>query len=83
MTASRIQLASATSMTVKAIAIGAVATVMLGLGLVHAEAKREMRASIVTLDPVVISVKREQLPTVYITGRRDSSADGSQIAYAL
>jgi len=27
-------------------------------------------------------VKREQLPTVYITGRRDTSADGVQIASA-
>lgn len=41
-----------------------------------------MSALIVTLDPVVISVKREQLPTVYVTGRRDTSTDSIQIASA-
>ena len=82
MNATRLSITSATSTTVKAVAFGAVAAVALGLGMAHAQGQREMRASIVTLDPVVITVKREQLPTVYITGRRDTSADDIQVASA-
>ncbi len=82
MTTDRFHIASATETTVKAVLFGAVNAVVLGLGIAHAEGQREMRASIVTLDPVVITVKREQLPTVYITGRRDTSADAVQIASA-
>ena len=82
MTTTRFHIASATETTVKAVLFGAVTAVVLGLGIAHAEGQREMRASIVTLDPVVITVKREQLPTVYITGRRDTSADAVQIASA-
>ena len=41
-----------------------------------------MRASIVTLDPVVVTVKRERLPTVYITGRRSADAVDTQVALA-
>ena len=49
----------------------------------HAEGQRETRAQIVMLAPVVITVTRRQLPTVYITGRRDTSADGIQGTSAL
>ncbi len=82
MTTHRFHIASATNTTIKAVLFGAVTAVVLGLGIAHAEGQRELRASIVTLDPVVITVKREQLPTVYITGRRDTSADAVQIASA-
>ena len=82
MNATRLSITSATSTTVKAVAFGAIAAVALGLGIAHAQGQREMRASIVTLDPVVITAKRTQLPTVYITGRRDSSADGQRLASA-
>ncbi|OWQ48504.1 hypothetical protein CDL60_00965 [Roseateles noduli] len=82
MNATRLNITSATNTTVKAVLFGALAAVVLGLGIAHAEGQREMRASIVTLDPVVITAKREQLPTVYITGRRDASADTVQIASA-
>ena len=82
MNATRLSITSATSTTVKAVAFGAIAALALGLGIAHAQGQREMRASIVTLDPVVITAKREQLPTVYITGRRDTSADAVQIASA-
>ena len=79
----RFNIESATSRTIKAVAFGAVAAVVMGLGMAHAEGQREMRAQIVTLDPVVITVKRQQLPTVYVTGRRDTSADDTQVASAL
>jgi len=79
----RFNLESATSRTIKAVAFGAVAAVVMGLGIAHAEVRREQRAQIITLDPVVITVKRQQLPTVYVTGRRDTSADGIQVASAL
>ncbi|WP_431099756.1 hypothetical protein [Roseateles noduli] len=82
MTTTRFHIASATETTVKAVLFGAVTAVVLGLGIAHAEGQREMRASIVTLDPVVITAKREQLPTVYITGRRDTSTDAVQVASA-
>ena len=82
MNATRLSITSATSTTVKAVAFGAIAALALGLGIAHAQGQREMRASIVTLEPVVITAKREQLPTVYITGRRDTSADAVQIASA-
>lgn len=79
----RFNLESATRRTIKAIAFGTVATVVLGLSVAHAEHQREMRAQIVTLEPVVITIKRQQLPTVYVTGRRTLSADGQQLAAAL
>ena len=82
MNATRLAFASVTSTTVKAVAFGAVAALALGLGIAHAQGQREMRASIVTLDPVVITVKREQLPTVYITGRRSADAVDTQVASA-
>jgi hypothetical protein len=82
MNTTRLSITSATNTTVKAVAVGTLAALALGLGIAHAQGQREMRASIVTLDPVVITVKREQLPTVYITGRRDTSADAVQIASA-
>ncbi|MBO9686589.1 hypothetical protein [Roseateles chitosanitabidus] len=66
----------------KAFAFGIGATLALALSMIHIQEQREMRASIITLDPVVITAKREQLPTVYITGRRDTSADGQQLASA-
>ena len=78
----RLQISSATNTTVKAVLFGAVAAVVLGLGIAHAEGQRETRASIVTLDPVVITVKREQLPTVYITGRRSADVVDTQVASA-
>lgn len=82
MTTSRFQMASASETTVKAVLFGAVTAVVLGLGIAHAEGQREMRAAVITLEPVVITAKREQLPTVYITGRRDTSADAVQVALA-
>jgi hypothetical protein len=81
-TTQRLAITSATSTTVKAVAFGAIAALALGLGIAHAQGQREMRASIVTLDPVVISVKREQLPTVYITGRRSADVVDTQVASA-
>jgi hypothetical protein len=78
----RLAITSATSTTVKAVAFGAIAALALGLGIAHAQGQREMRASIVTLDPVVITVKREQLPTVYITGRRGADVVDTQVASA-
>ena len=81
MNATRLAITSANSTTVKAVAFGAIAALALGLGIAHAQGQREMRGSIVTLDPVVVTVKREQLPTVYITGRRSTTAD-QQVASA-
>ncbi|MFX1682214.1 hypothetical protein PV762_23605 [Mitsuaria sp. CC2] len=78
----RLAITSATGTTVKAVAFGAVAALALGLGIAHAQGQRDLRASIVTLDPVVVTVKRQQLPTVYVTGRRDASADDRQLALA-
>ncbi|WP_423597547.1 hypothetical protein [Roseateles sp. MS654] len=66
----------------KAFAFGIGATLAIALSMLHVQEQRELRASVITLDPVVITVKREQLPTVYITGRRDTSADGQQLASA-
>ena len=82
MNTARLSITSATNTTVKAVAFGAIAAVVLGLGIAHAQGQRDMRASIVTLDPVVITVKREQLPTVYITGRRSADAVDTQVASA-
>lgn len=82
MTTSRLQLASATNTTVKAIVFGAISAVVLGLGIAHAEGQREMRAAVVKLDTVVITAKREQLPTVYVTGRRNVAGQTVQIASA-
>ncbi len=79
----RFNIESATSRTIKAVAFGAVAAVVMGLGIAHAEAQREQSAQIVTLDPVVITVKRQQLPTVHVTGRRDTSAENVQVASTL
>ncbi|UXH77224.1 hypothetical protein [Roseateles amylovorans] len=81
-TARHLALPSATSITVKAVIFGALASLAVGFGIAHAQGQRELRASIVTLDPVVITVKRAQLPTVYITGRRDASAEDRQVASA-
>lgn len=78
----RLALTTATSTTVKAVVFGAIASVALAVGFAHAQGQRELRAAVVTLDPVVITVKREQLPTVYITGRRDAAADDRQLASA-
>ncbi|MBO9685211.1 hypothetical protein [Roseateles chitosanitabidus] len=83
MTTTRFALATATHTTIKAVAFGAVASLAVLFGIAHAQGQRELRASVVTLDPVVITVKREQLPTVYVTGRRDTSADATQVASAL
>lgn len=71
-----------------AFAFGLVATVALAAGLTHAQEQRELRASIVTLEPVVINVQRvaradvQRLPTVVVTGRRTRAADGVQVAAA-
>ncbi len=64
----------------KALAFGVGATLAIAFSLLHVQAERELRASVITLDPVVITAKREKLPTVYITGRRDTGADGQQLA---
>lgn len=64
----------------KALAFGVGATLAIAFSLLHVQAQRELRASVITLDPVVITAKREKLPTVYITGRRDTGADGQQLA---
>ncbi|OWQ88457.1 hypothetical protein CDN99_16500 [Roseateles aquatilis] len=66
----------------KAFAFGIGATLALALSMLHVQEQRELRAQIITLDPVVITVKRAQLPTVYITGHRDASADSQQMASA-
>lgn len=77
-----LQLASATGSTLKALVFGAAAAAVLGMGIAHAQGQRDMRASVVTLDPVVISVKRAQLPTVYVTGRRNVASTDVQVASA-
>lgn len=86
MTTARFHAESATSTTVKALAFGAVAAIAMSLGVAHAHAhaqeQRSLRAAVVTLEPVVISVKRQQLPTVYVTGRRTASDDRVQVALA-
>ena len=66
----------------KAFAFGIGATLAIAFSLLHVQAQREQRAAVITLDPVVITAKRTQLPTVYITGRRDTSADGQRLASA-
>ena len=66
----------------KAFAFGIGATLAIAVSLLHVQDQREQRAAVITLDPVVITAKREQLPTVYITGRRDTAADGQQLASA-
>ena len=82
MTTHRFELASATNITIKALVAGAIGAVILGLGIAHAEGQRELRASVITLEPVVITAKRAQIPTVYVTGHRDTTADDTQIASA-
>ncbi len=71
--------------SIKALAFGLGATLALALGISHAQAQRELRAQIITLEPVVITAKRadliQQLPTVYISGRR-ANLDGQQLASA-
>ncbi len=79
----RFNIDSAASRTIMAVAFGAIAAVVMGLATAHAEGQRKTRAQIVMLAPVVITVTRRQLPTVYITGRRDTSADGIQGTSAL
>ncbi|MFX1678564.1 hypothetical protein PV762_04970 [Mitsuaria sp. CC2] len=49
-------------------------------GLRQERLDRQDRAAVVTLAPVVIHATREQLPTVFIHGRRDRSVDAAQIA---
>lgn len=66
----------------KAFAFGIGATLAIAFSLLHVQEQREQRAAVITLDPVVITAKRTQLPTVYITGRRDTSADGQRLASA-
>ncbi|OWQ44234.1 hypothetical protein CDL60_26120 [Roseateles noduli] len=66
----------------KAFAFGIGATLAIAFSLLHVQDQREQRAAVITLDPVVITAKRTQLPTVYITGRRDTSADGQRLASA-
>lgn len=61
----------------KAFAFGIGATLAIAVSLLHVQDQREQRAAVITLDPVVITAKREQLPTVYITGRRDTAATAS------
>ncbi len=68
------------SASFKAFAFGIGATLAIAVSLLHVQEQREQRAAVITLDPVVITAKRAQLPTVYITGRRDTSADGRQLA---
>jgi hypothetical protein len=79
----RFHTASAASRTIQAVVFGAMATLVTGLGIAHAEGQRALRAQVVTLAPVVITVKRQQLPTVYVTGRRDASVDSGIEASAL
>ncbi|MET0208882.1 MAG: hypothetical protein ABW220_07545 [Burkholderiaceae bacterium] len=82
MTTTRLHFASATSTTIKALVFGAVTSLAMVFGIAHAQEQRDMRAAIVTLDPVVITIKREQLPTVYITGRRGVATGSEHVASA-
>ncbi|UXH78165.1 hypothetical protein [Roseateles amylovorans] len=76
---------TSTATSFKALAFGLGATLALVLGMTHAQAQRDLRAQIITLEPVVITAKRadmvKQLPTVYISGRR-ADVDGQQLASA-
>jgi hypothetical protein len=53
---------------------------LLSLAVSTMKEHRVRSASIVTLDPVVVSAKRERLPTVVIHGRRQSQADDRTVA---
>lgn len=68
----------------KAFAFGIGATLAIVLGTLQVEQQAAHARSVVTLDPVIINIKREkpqQLPTVYITGKRATQgADGQQLA---
>lgn len=64
----------------KALLVGAAGSLALFIGLASAHGPLQERSAIVTLDPVVVSARREQLPTVFIHGRRDRAADVRQIA---
>lgn len=76
----------------KAFAFGIGATLAIALSLHQAQLKTERAASIKTLEPVVINIKRsatgeadavKRLPTVYITGKRAGSAtDGRQAVWS-
>lgn len=77
---SQLHIASAAGTTLKAVAFGTIASLALAFGIAHAQEQRELRATVVTLDPVVITAKREQLPTVVVTGRRATTDDASQVA---
>ncbi|MBB3193636.1 hypothetical protein [Roseateles terrae] len=74
--------------SVKAVLFGVVATAALAGGVVHAEAKRERAASVITLETVYITGKRvvaqqevQTLPTVYVTGHRTpDTAQDLQVA---
>ncbi|UXH78164.1 hypothetical protein [Roseateles amylovorans] len=70
----------------KAFAFGIGATLALAMSFTHLQAQRDLRASIVTLEPVVITAKRadliKQLPTVYVTGRRAAQPGDAQFASA-
>ncbi|MDH0865492.1 hypothetical protein [Mitsuaria sp. GD03876] len=80
---SHLNITSATATTIKAVAFGTIASLALAFGIAHAQGQRELRASVVTLDPVVVTVKREQLPTVVVTGRRATTDDAGQVASAF
>ncbi len=77
---------TSTTTSFKALAFGLGATLALALSVSHVQAQRELRASIITLEPVVITAKRadliQQLPTVYVTGRRAAQSGDLQVASA-
>lgn len=69
--------------SMKALFAGAVGSLVLFISIASAHELREQRqdrSAIVKLDPVVISARREQLPTVFINGRRDRFPDDRQVA---
>ena len=64
----------------KALAFGTAASTLLALGIAQANDSVATTAQPVQLAPVVIHVKRERLPTVYIHGRSDPAATDAQMA---
>lgn len=76
------------STSFKAFAFGIGGALAVALSLTHVQEQRERAASVVTLEPVVIEFKRvpaseiQQLPTVYISGRRASAPVDVQLALA-
>lgn len=72
--------ATPTGLSLKAMIFGATCALVL-LGIAHATSYKSPSPAVVTLERVVVTGSRvvpQQLPTVVITGRRNTSADVAQ-----